>query len=168
MKTQVRIGVLPVLLLFLFLGAGCAPAAEPDRWATVQEESSGQAATSGEAVAGGEFNRYFPEAQEGYDIVYTQEISGFGVASLQYEGEEIATLAITHVANNPEMADKYADSPESLDDYPLAEVGSEGTAILVADRFQVQVRSKQDDFDASDRETWLRRLDLDGLASLAD
>jgi hypothetical protein len=49
--------------------------------------------------------------------------------------------------------------------YPAAAIGSQGTGILVAERFQVQVRSTDASFTESDRETWLGRFDLNRLSA---
>lgn len=155
-------------LLTLLILAGCQPI-EPSRWEAAQQATEGQqVAAEGDVVPGGEFNRFFPEAQDPFDIVFLQEKEGFAEASLRLDGEEVATLAVSDTANNPSARDKYAESDEELDGYPMAAVGDKGTAILVADRFQVQVRSKPDDFLPSDREEWLLEFDLNGLAGLAD
>lgn len=148
--------------------AGCQPI-EPSRWEGAQQATEGQEiASEGDVVPGGEFNRFFPQPNDPFDIVFLQEKEGFAEASLRLDGEEVATLAVSDTANNPSARDKFAESDEELDGYPMAAVGDRGTAILVADRFQVQVRSKPDDFLPSDREEWLLEFDLDGLAGLAD
>jgi hypothetical protein len=157
-----------LLAVLLALPAGCTNQEVASRWDAVQEASQGEAAVSADAVSGSEFNRFFPEPQDDYDVVFTQEKDGFAEASLQADGEEAATLAVSDTVSNPSAAEKFADSSETLDGYPLVASGSEGTSILVADRFQVQVRSKIDDFDEEDHRLWLSRFDLDGLAALAD
>jgi hypothetical protein len=75
-------------------------------------------------------------------------------------------LAVFDTVSNPDAATKYADSRNSVAGYPAAAVGANGLAILVADRFQVQVRAITDEFSEVDRETWLQAFDLDGLAAL--
>ncbi len=157
---------LPLLLLCatLIFSACVAPAAS--RWDTAQEASSGERATDKEALAGGEFNKFFPQDSDDYDVVYTQEKSGFAEAVLKQAGKDVATLAIFDTVSNPAAAEKYRESSEKIGDYPAVEIGSNGTGILVADRFQVQVRAKSDSFTAADREEWLEAFDLDGLAEL--
>lgn len=148
--------------------ASCQPI-EPSRWEAAQQTTESQAVVSeGNVIPGSQFNQFFPEVEDPFDIVFLQEKEGFAEAALQFEDEDVATLAISDTANNPSARDKYADSDDTLESYPMVSVGNNGTAILVADRFQVQVRSQADDFIAEDRESWLLEFDLDGLAGLAD
>ncbi len=93
-------------------------------------------------MAGGEFNKFFPASNDDYEIVYTQEKIGFAEAVLKQGGEDVATLAIFDTASNPEAAAKYAASSEEVAGYPALAIGNNGMGILVADRFQVQVRSE--------------------------
>lgn len=156
------------LLLWLVVAAGCQPVQE-SRWEEAQATTEGrQIASEGEVVRGGELNRFFPEERDPFTLTFLQEKEGFAEAALEFEGEEVATLSISDTANNPSARDKFADSDRDLEGYPLAAVGSRGSAILVADRFQVQARSTADDFAESDRTAWLLEFDLEGLASLAD
>jgi hypothetical protein len=150
--------------LVLVLSA-CAPV-EPSRWEEAQEATAGQSATASEALAGGEFNKFFPQATDGYLVVYTQEKRGFAEAVLKYEGEEVATLSIFDTVSNPEAAQKYKASGQRIGDYPAVEVGQNGAGILVADRFQVLVRAKSETFTMADRNRWLLAFDLAGLARL--
>jgi hypothetical protein len=145
--------------------AACAPI-DQSRWEEAQEASAGQSATTKEALAGGEFNQFFPESNDEYSVVYTQEKRGFAEAVLKHAGEDVATLAVFDTVSNPEAAAKYQQSAEELDGYPAVAIGANGTGILVADRFQVQVRSKSDSFTAADREEWLLAFDLAGLSGL--
>jgi hypothetical protein len=156
------------LLVVLVVACGGGPKATPtsSRWDDTQQESSGTPATSAESLPGSAFNKFFPKSGKGFDIVYTQEKEGFAEAKLKKDGDEIATLSISDTINNPSAAEKYKDSTETLAGYPVAEIGSKGTGILVADRFQVQVRSTVDDFEQGDREFWIQEFDLDDLAKL--
>lgn len=153
-------------ILFCLLIAGCQSPVEPSRWEAVQQASQDQPVTTAEVIAGGEFNKFFPQPEDPFDIVYLQEKEGFAEAGLLFEGDEVATLAVSDTNTNPDALEKFAESDETLEGYPLAAVGDQGTAILVADRIQVQVRSNADDFAQADREAWLLEFDLDGLASL--
>ncbi|RIK42896.1 MAG: hypothetical protein DCC55_07460 [Chloroflexi bacterium] len=60
----------------------CAPV-ERSRWEEAQESTAGERATSKEAIAGGEFNRFFPKSNGDYSVVYTQEKTGFAEAVLK-------------------------------------------------------------------------------------
>ena len=163
-RNSARAFSLLVIFVTLLLSA-CTPEAA-SRWATIQEASEGQRATAQEALAGGEFNKFFPESRDEFEVVYTQEKIGFAEANLKEEGNDVATLAIFDTVSNPAAADKYAESSEELEGYPLVAVGSNTNAILVAERFQIQVRSKTDEFTQDDRKEWLAEFDLDGLAAL--
>ena len=119
-----------------------------------------------EPLAGGEFNKFFPKDDGDYNVLYTQEKEGFAQAQLNFKGNEVATLAVTDTANAPDALEKFKSTDLEIAGYPAATVGALGTAILVADRFQVQVRSKDASFDADARAEWLEQFDLDGLAAL--
>ena len=68
--------------------------------------------------------------------------------------------------NNPTAATKFADSESEISGYPAVTQGNSGTAVLVGDRYQVKIRSKDPAFDANDREKWLSKFDLRGLSKL--
>jgi hypothetical protein len=133
------------------------------RWDEADQASQGGTAVAEDAVPGSTLNAFFPESGEGFKITFTQEKKGFAQADLDIDGQKAATLSISDTVSNPSAADKFKESTETLAGYPMVQVGSKGTAILVADRFQVQIRSVEDDFD---RESWLAEFDLDGLDSL--
>jgi hypothetical protein len=158
----VPLGVALALLL-----PGCGQEREPSRWEQADQASrQNPTAVSKEAVSGGSLNRYFPRPDAPFDLVFKQEKAGFAQASLQRDGRPVATLSISDTANNPSAAEKYRTGSRRLAGYPATSVGSQGTAILVADRFQVQVRSTDPSFGPSDREAWLQRFDLDRLSAL--
>jgi hypothetical protein len=144
---------------------GCARR-EPTRWDQAEQASrANPTAVSREAVSGGSLNRYFPKTEAPFDLVYKQEKTGFVQASLQRQGKPVATLSISDTTSNPSAAQKYRGSGRSVAGYPAAAIGSQGTGILVAERFQVQVRSTDASFTESDRETWLGRFDLSRLSA---
>ncbi|MEZ4861053.1 MAG: hypothetical protein R3C14_07100 [Caldilineaceae bacterium] len=147
--------LLILLIVIMPLAISCRPIA-----------SGGSNAVAVAPLAGGEFNKFFPKDSGDYNVVYTQEKEGFAQAKLNLKGVEVATLSVTDTANALDALDKFKQSSEKIGDYPSAAVGSLGTAILVADRFQVQVRSKDASFSADDRATWLQQFDLAGLAGL--
>lgn len=160
-----RMMLLLLLLLSLFF-TGCGKK-EESRWQAAQDASeSNAAATSEESLKGSSFNALFPTAPEGFEIVFTQEKTGFAEAKLKKDGTDVALLSISDTVNNPEAKEKYQESSEVLAGFPVADVGSKGTAILVADRFQVQVRSTDDSFSQFDREDWLQKFNLDTLSGL--
>ncbi|MFN8490001.1 MAG: hypothetical protein U0350_20610 [Caldilineaceae bacterium] len=154
-----------LLLCSTLFFSACAPV-EKSRWDAAQATTSGQRATVKEALAGSEFNKFFPKGSNGYTVVYTQEKTGFAEAVLKNKGDDVATLSIFDTISNPDAAAKYKASAKQISGYPATNVGNNGTSILVANRFQIQVRSKADSFTAQDRETWLAAFDLAGLAKL--
>jgi hypothetical protein len=154
-----------LVILAALLLAACTPEAA-SRWAEAAATAQGQQATAEEAIAGGEFNALFPESHDDFEVIFIQEKIGFAEATLKEDGVEVATLSIFDTISNPEAAEKYAESDEEIEGFPLVDVGSNGSAILVADRFQVQVRSKTADFTEDDRKEWLALFDLAVLAGL--
>lgn len=140
----------------------------PSRFDQAQQESTSKGATAvvDDSQSGGTFNRYFPDSGDGYDRVYSQEKKGFAEAKLKQGGKEIAILSISDTLNNPSAATKFQDSNQQINGYPLVTQGSSGTAVLVNDRYQIKIRSKDSSFSEADRENWLKRFDLRGLSKL--
>ena len=160
-----KVGVLIAPLMFLSL-AGCQD--EPTRWDEVQQETEGRnsPAVSEDSVEGGDLNRFFPKVESPFDIVFKQEKQGFAQVSLQKDGQELAVLSISDTTDNPDAKNKYQDSDQTLDGHPMAAAGSKGTAILVADRYQVQARSMDPSFGEAERKEWLQKFDLKSLSNL--
>lgn len=140
----------------------------PSRFDGAQQESTQKSATAvvDRSQTGGSFNRYFPDAGEGYERIYSQEKQGFAQAKLKKDGQEIAILSISDTLNDPSTVDKYKSSGTEVKGYPAVSQGSTGTAVLVSDRYQVKIRSKDSSFTKSDREKWLSKFDLRGLSNL--
>jgi hypothetical protein len=154
--------VLPVLLL-----STCAREQPPTRWDEAQQASRATpSAVSREAERGSDFNKYFPKPAAPFNLVYTQEKKGFAQASLKKDGKEVATLSVFDTVSNPEASAKYSGSQQTLAGHPVAAIGSQGTGLLVANRYQVQVRSTSPSFSKADREEWLQKFDLEGLSRL--
>lgn len=165
---RIRRVLAAILLSIVLLTTACAAQA-PGRFDQVQQESSRQ--RSGQAVAknatqGSTFNKYFPGSQSGYNQVYTQEKKGFSEANLKKEGKVLAQLAISDTSSLPTAAAKFANSQKKIAGYPAVEIGNTQTAILVGNRYQVKVISKDPSFTSSDRAEWLSKFKLSGLASL--
>jgi hypothetical protein len=156
--------VLPVVCLIALCG-GCQKA--PDRWEQAHKETVGQKATAENSQPGSAFNKFFPKAESPYSLVFKQEKDGFVLASLLKDGKETASLSVTDTVNNLEAKEKFAGTTGKLGDYPLAPSGSQGSAVLLADRYQVQVRSAADGgLSEAERAEWLEKFDLKGLAAL--
>ena len=167
MSTNVAAAPRAVALAALALAALAGCYQEPSRWDQAQQETRRNVrSVAKEALPGSSFNKMFPRPEGDYDLVPTREKTGFAEYTLVKKGQDVATLAVFDTASNPEAADKYKSAPGSIEGFPEAEIGANGTGILVADRFQVQVRSKDANFTKGDRADWLRKFDLANLAKL--
>ena len=164
--SRTRKTIAPLLLATLLLVTSCvaAPPQAPSR--STQQPPTTQSGVSAGPVAGGQLNRFFPASAGGYSRVFTQEKTGFAQANLKKDGKIVALLSISDTANNPNAVSKFNNSSKRIAGYPAATLGSTRTSILVADRFQVSVQSKDTSFTASDREDWLTKFNLSGLARL--
>ncbi|MEC4804450.1 MAG: hypothetical protein SAJ12_13630 [Jaaginema sp. PMC 1079.18] len=153
-------------IALLLLVAAC-DSSPPSRFDQAQQESTQPKTTavSSDAKAGGDFNRFFPKAD---GLVFSQEKKGFAQAKLKQEGAEVATLSIVDLNDNSQAIGKYKDSSETLSGYPVVDVGSTGTGLLVKNRFQVKVLSRDSSFSAEDRRSWLKKFDLKGLETMAN
>lgn len=165
---RLRRNFVSLLLCVLLLVTACAPQSS-SRFEQAQQEStqqkSGQAVAK-EATQGSAFNQFFPAPSQGYERVYTQEKKGFAQAKLKKGGEEMAVLSIADTRSLPNAAAKYQQATKQIGGYPAVEQGNTATGVLVSDRYQVKVQSRNPSFTASDREAWLQRFDLEGLAQL--
>ncbi|HHP7230634.1 MAG TPA: hypothetical protein ACFCUY_07220 [Xenococcaceae cyanobacterium] len=155
------------LLGTILLIAACTQQ-PPSRFDQTQQDSTARGATAVVKVSesGSNFNRYFPEPDSEYQRVYTQEKTGFAEAKLKQAGKDVAVMAISDTLNNPSAVDKFSNSTEKIAGYPAVNQGNNATAVLVKNRFQVKVLSRDPSFTESDRKTWLSKFDLDGLAQL--
>ncbi len=119
-----------------------------------------------EVVNGTAFNRLFPKAQPSEQIVFTQEKRGFSEARLK-QGDDIkALLAISDTTTAPAARSKFEASREKLQGWPLIDQGSQASALLVADRFQVKVIGQGVGLDVQQRHELIGAFDLKGLAAL--
>ncbi len=153
--------LLPPLALVIACSGG-NPA--DTRWASAQHET--KPAVAKEALPGSAFNKFFPKAEPPWDLTYKQEKQGTAIASLKKDGKEVATLTVFDTISEPDVAKEYKEATQALAGCPLVAKGSKGTAVLVANRFQVQVRSTDNSFSEDDRKEWIKKFDLDGIANL--
>jgi hypothetical protein len=155
--------ILSTCLLF----TACSQQA-PSRFDNAQQQSTSKGATAvvDSSQSGGNFNRYFPDGNSEYQRIYSQEKKGFAEAKLKKDGAEVAILSISDTLNNSSAIDKFQESSTKIGGYPSVTQGSSATAVLVGDRYQVKIRSKDSSFNSSDREKWLGQFDLRGLSKL--
>jgi hypothetical protein len=148
--------------------AGCQTKA-PSQFDQVQKDSTARNATPAvakDATKGGEFNKFFPKGQDGYERVYTQEKKGSAQAKLKKDGKELAMLAVSDTKGVPGAADKFTNAKTRIAGYPSVDMTDSQTSILVNDRYQVKVISKAPSFDKEDRTEWIEKFDLAGLSKL--
>jgi hypothetical protein len=119
-----------------------------------------------EVTAGAKLNSVFPKAEGEFKLTFTQEKTGFAEADLFKGGVKLAAMTVSDTEATPTARDKYKTSTKKLGNYPMVANGSMGTAVLVANRYQVQVRSLAPAFTAADRETWLEKFHLAKLAEI--
>lgn len=162
-----RIIVSLMLVVMLVVGTGCT-AQPPSQFEQAQEQSQkpGAIAVAKNATQGSEFNKFFPQPQEGYERVYTQEKKGFAEAKLKKDGKDLAMLSISDTISLPSAAQKFQQSNSRISGYPAVNIGNTQTAVLVNDRYQVKVLSRDPSFTQADRVSWLEKFDLQGLGQL--
>jgi hypothetical protein len=118
-------------------------------------------------VEGGSLNAAFPEDSGSFKVVFVQEKQGFVQAVLKDGSIDVATLAVADLIDSPDARAKFVNSTDQIGGAPVAASGAKGTTLLVADRYQVQVRSQTEAFDESARRAWLGKFKLDRLSQLA-
>ncbi|MEB3343371.1 hypothetical protein [Okeania sp.] len=167
MKISRRLGKIlaPIILIsLLLLTSACSAAKQPSRFDQAQQQSKTERPSEAKQVSGGSLNKYFPSASDNYQLNYAQEKKGFAQASLKKDGKQVAVMSINDISASSTAAEKFKDSNKKIGGYPAVEQGKTTTAVLV-DRFQVKAQSKDPSFTASDREVWLQKFNLSGLAN---
>lgn len=137
---------------------------EPRPTSTASAPATTAPANKAAVEPGKAFNRLFPKDGDGFDVKFTQEKDGYAQADLLKGGKKMAQLSISDTNANPSARDKFNGVTKKLGGFPLAAVGSQGTAVLIANRYQVQVRSLDPAFSAAEREVWISKFNLGGLA----
>jgi hypothetical protein len=158
------------LCLVSLLTISACNAQSPSRFDQAQQESisagKSNTAVDKEAVQGAKLNDFFPQSSGEYERVFTQEKDGFVQAKLKFQGQDVATLAIFDTISNPTAKSAFADATEKIQGFPTVPKGSQGTSVLVGDRYQVSIRSVSSDFDEEQRKEWLGKFNLQKLAQL--
>ena len=167
-KRLLRFLSLGMMVGLLWFGAAACTPQPPSQFEQAQQESTERGATAvvKDSTKGGEFNAFFPTASGDYERIFAQEKQGFAEIKLKQKGQDLAVMSISDVRNNPTAADKFKDSSSEIGGFPMVQQGSTATAVLVGDRYQVKVLSRSPAFTAADREIWLDKFDLKGLAAL--
>lgn len=160
--------ITPFLLAVLLLVTSCR-AQDTSPYAQVQKETTQRGATPAvakNAEQGSSFNKFFPKSDQEYQVVPAQEKKGFAEYKLNKGGKNVAMLSINDITSIPTAKNKYQQSTEKIAGYPAADAPGNGTGILVNNRYQVKVQSRDASFTKNDRVTWLQRFNLRGLAQL--
>lgn len=158
----------PLLLGLLFLVSACSPPQPPSRFEQAQQATTRKdapPAVAKGAEQGSSFNRFFPKSADGFTVVPAQEKQGFAEYKLNQAGKNVAMLSINDTLGTP-AANKYQQSTLKIAGFPAVEQGQTGTGILVSDRYQVKVLSRDPSFTKGDRAAWLQRFNLTGLSNL--
>ncbi|WAL61460.1 hypothetical protein [Thermocoleostomius sinensis] len=158
----------PIFLSLLIFVSACAPK-QTSRYSDIQKETTRRGAPSAvvkTAEQGGTFNKFFPGSMGSYEVVPAQEKKGFAEYKINQDGKTVAMLTINDTLSLPSAAAKYKTSTEKVAGYPAVDQGTTATGILVNDRYQVKVLSRDASFTREDRVAWLQKFDLKGLAKL--
>ena len=168
MKKLLILLIVGGISLLVLIGCGKDKSTEQAKAAVpATSPSTSIAIPQADAISRSTLNRAFPKSADGYTVRVTQQKDGFALAELIKGGKRVATLSISDTAANPAARDKFKASNRQVGGFPAAGVGALGTAVLVANRYQVQVRSSVPAFTAGDRQAWLEKFHLDELATLA-
>lgn len=137
---------------FLLLAAAACSKATPEstRW---NDASSPVVSASSAPLETGALNKYFPKG-----TTFAADKPGYAEGKI-----EDATLSISDADRVPGAKEKFAASTEKLGPFPLIQVGSTQTAVLVSDRYQVKVVSPT--LDSFARKALLQTFDLKGLST---
>jgi hypothetical protein len=158
----------PLLLSLLLLVTACSPSA-PSRYEQTQQETTQRnapGAVAQDATQGASFNQFFPRSVSGYEIVPAQEKKGFAEYKVNRGGKNVAMLSISDTTGVAGAASKFQGSTTKIAGYPAVEQGQNITAVLVDERYQVKVQSRDPSFTKADRAAWMQKFDLRGLANL--
>jgi len=153
----------PLMLSMTLVMTGCGSSAPPSKYDNVPKK--GQAVAK-QAVDGSKFNKFFPSGSDGYKTIPSQEKKGFAEYKLNKGTKTVAMFSINDTVSTPDAAAKFKGSTKKIGGYPAVETGSTATSVLVADRFQAKVLSRDPSFTKSDREAWLKKFNLSGLANV--
>ena len=165
-------------LIALVLGAGGAllrsqdgtPAPVPAPAQVVDAGPSAAQVAAQAAVAkmvGGEkFKGFFPAADMDGATTKLEKPAkeGFFEVSYKKDKDEVAVMVITDTVGEPRVKDDYKGVKDTAGGYPLKTSGYFKSAILVGDRYQVQITSQR--LKPDRRKAWLEKVDLKGLAAL--
>ncbi|MBW4583420.1 MAG: hypothetical protein KME42_27970 [Tildeniella nuda ZEHNDER 1965/U140] len=151
----------------LLLTTACTPKATSP-FAQAQQDSTRRGAPTAVAKTaeqGASFNKLFPREVKGYEIIPTQEKKGFAEYKVLQNSKPVAMLSISDTTSLPTAAAKYQATDFKVANYPAVDQGTTATGILINNRYQVKVLSRDPSFTRDDRLAWLQKFDLVQLAT---
>lgn len=114
---------------------------------------------------GAKFNEFFPkDGSKGTKRIFKQEKDGFAQADYEKGGKSVVVISITDMLKKPTLLKKYETAPKKIKGFPAVERGKTSTAVLVGQRFQVNITSKT--ATPAERTEWLEKVSLKGLSKL--
>ncbi|PZV16578.1 MAG: hypothetical protein DCF22_05260 [Leptolyngbya sp.] len=158
----------PLLISLVLFISACTPT-QQSRYSQVQKDTTQRGAPSAvakKAEQGAKFNKIFPDGIKGYEVVAAQEKKGFAEYKVNKDGKNVAMLSISDTTSIPSAAAKYQAATEKVAGYPAVDQGMNATGILVNDRYQVKILSRDPSFTKADRVQWLQKFDLKALAKM--
>lgn len=177
---RMRLRILPLLFALAACGKPDAPAPvghasaavatsapRPSASAAPTSTASAAAAAAVAKMVSGEklAPALLPAAAVGAtDRVDRPAKEGFVEAVYKKGKDDLATVTITDTAGVPAVRDDYRGSKETAAGYPLKTSGYTKTAVLVADRFQIQIQSPR--LKAPERKAWIEKMDLKALSAV--
>jgi hypothetical protein len=172
-----RLHVLPLLLVLAAcdkhpapapVASGAAHASASAVVAVAPTSTASAAATAAVArmVAGEKLVPILPAAAA---VGATERVDrpakeGFAEAVYKKGKDDLATVTITDTAGVAAVRDDYKDVKETAAGFPLKTSGYTKSAVLVADRFQVQIQSPR--VKAPERKAWIEKMDLKALGAI--
>jgi hypothetical protein len=143
------------------LGSGTTgkDSAQKDKVTTLQDRP-----VADKAVAGGSFNKFFRVLRRVMGECIPRR-KGFCGGKVEKGSKDVAMLSISDIASNLSAAYKYKQSTQQIAGYPAVNQGKTATSILVGDRYQVKVLSRDPNLQ-SDRVAWLQNLISTALLNL--
>jgi hypothetical protein len=176
MRQHRMAGVSAFWLTAALLPAGCneAPStAQPQPTTIVEEKAQSPGAEEeqqppvvADPAETGKFDLFFPKPEDGYEIVFQPENPGYAQASLHGEGDkELAVFSIFDTEKSPIVLARFERSEQKIGEHTVLSEESSLSA-LIAERYHVQVRSVAPNFGEAERQTWLEKFDLAGIAKM--
>ncbi|MEP7126855.1 MAG: hypothetical protein ABJE95_38345 [Byssovorax sp.] len=176
MSPLTRSAILPLLVALSL--AACdhgGPAKPGDPAPSARASAAAVPTTTAQAVAsaavakmvdGARFKPFFPATGLDGATDKVEQPSKEGLQEIAYKKgkDDVAVMIISDTAGEPRVKDDYVGARDAVSGYPLKTSGYAKTAILVADRYQVQITSQRLKADA--RKAWLEKVDLKGLSAL--